>query len=53
MKNDKIETAFSKVEEQHERLKKENFTGEIVYTIKFIYNQGGIRTEEVVLAQKV
>jgi hypothetical protein len=50
---DKIEVAIKKVDVQHKRLKKERFTGEVVFTIKLTYNQGGVRTEEVTLNQKV
>lgn len=53
MTNDKIEIALDKVKIQHKRLKKERFTGEVIFTVKLAYREGGIRTEEVTLKQKV
>ena len=50
---EKTEVALDKVRVQHKRLKREKFTGEVVFTIKLTYNQGGVRTEEVTLKQKV
>jgi len=50
---DKAEIAIKKVEKEHNRLKREGFTGEVVFTVRLIYNQGGVRTEEVTLKQKI
>ena len=53
MKNDKIESSIKRVIEQHKRLKIERFSGEATFTIKLAYREGGIRTEEVLLEQKI
>jgi len=53
MKNDKMENALKRIEEHHKRLKVERFTGEVVFTINLAYREGGVRTEEVTLKQKI
>jgi len=53
IKSDKIESALKRVLEQHKRLKIERFSGEATFTIRLAYREGGIRTEEVSLEQKI
>jgi len=53
VKNDKIESSIKRVLEQHKRLKIERFSGEVTFTITLSYREGGVRTEEVSLEQKI
>jgi len=50
---DKIEAALKRIEEQHKRLKIERYSGEVIFTVTLAYREGGVRTEEVTLQQKI